>query len=103
MTEWRLKCEAVEKRESERREVDAKKHREEVTFLENHGEEMNFCLVPARKCAAILLSGGFHAGSCPVAPVLKACAGSVPASDFVFYCAAKQLKQQLETLLAPKK
>eukprot|EP00891_Asterochloris_glomerata_P007070 jgi/Astpho2/7070/fgenesh1_pg.00107_%23_89_t len=52
VTEWRLKCEAIEKRESERREVDAKKHREEVTFLENH---------------------------------------------------AKQLKQQLETLLAPKK
>ena len=38
VTEWRLKCEAIEKRESERREVDAKKHREEVTFLENHGE-----------------------------------------------------------------
>ena len=40
VTEWRLKCEAIEKRESERREVDAKKHREEVTFLENHGEAL---------------------------------------------------------------
>ena len=38
MAEWKLKCEAIEKREAERREVDAKKHKEEVAFLENHGE-----------------------------------------------------------------
>lgn len=28
--EWKLKCEAIEKRENERREVEAKKHKEEV-------------------------------------------------------------------------
>lgn len=28
--EWKMKCEAVEKREAERREADAKKHKEEV-------------------------------------------------------------------------
>ena len=38
VAEWKLKCEAIEKREAERREVDAKKHKEEVAFLENHGE-----------------------------------------------------------------
>ena len=75
MTEWRLKCEAIEKRESERREVDAKKHREEVTFLENHGE------------LAVLLLGGFKAGTAALpdrmAPASDACAGSVPAPDNV--------------------
>lgn len=61
VTEWRLKCEAIEKRESERREVDAKKHREEVTFLENHGE----CLPAASmRRAALLSSGSLNAGSC---------------------------------------
>ena len=39
-----------------------------------------------------------------VAPASDACAGLVPGPDIVFLCcAAKQLKQQLETLLAPKK
>ena len=38
VAEWKLKCEAIEKREAERREADAKKHKEEVAFLENHGE-----------------------------------------------------------------
>lgn len=32
-----MKCEAIEKRESERREVDSKKHKEEVQYLENYG------------------------------------------------------------------
>lgn len=36
VAEWKLKCEAIEKREAERREADAKKHKEEVAFLENH-------------------------------------------------------------------
>ena len=38
VAEWKLKCEAIEKREAERREADAKKHKEEVAFLENHGK-----------------------------------------------------------------
>lgn len=33
-----MKCEAIEKRESERREVDGKKHKEEVQYLENYGK-----------------------------------------------------------------
>lgn len=41
VAEWKLKCEAIEKRETERREVDAKKHKEEVAFLENHGKLLN--------------------------------------------------------------
>lgn len=28
--EWKLKCDAIEKRENERREAEAKKHKEEV-------------------------------------------------------------------------
>lgn len=38
VAEWKLKCEAIERREAERREADAKKHKEEVAFLESHGE-----------------------------------------------------------------
>ena len=38
VAEWKLKCEATEKREAERREADAKRHKEEIAFLENHGE-----------------------------------------------------------------
>lgn len=38
VAEWKLKCEAIEKREAERREADAKKHKDEVAFLENHGK-----------------------------------------------------------------
>lgn len=30
VSEWKMKCEAIEKRESERREADGKKHKEEV-------------------------------------------------------------------------
>lgn len=47
VAEWKLKCEAIEKREAERREADAKKHKEEVAFLESHGErsmaDQRFC------------------------------------------------------------
>jgi hypothetical protein len=35
-----MKCEAIEKRENERREADAKKHKEEVTYLENHTKQL---------------------------------------------------------------
>ncbi|KAA6424736.1 MAG: axonemal dynein light intermediate polypeptide 1 [Trebouxia sp. A1-2] len=40
VAEWKLKCEAIEKREAERREADAKKHKEEVAFLENHAKQL---------------------------------------------------------------
>ena len=56
VAEWKLKCEAIEKRESERREAEAKKHKEEVAYLENYGKQLktqleNF-LVPNKKPAA---------------------------------------------------
>ncbi|DBA84638.1 hypothetical protein WJX77_000630 [Trebouxia sp. C0004] len=40
VAEWKLKCEAIEKREAERREADAKKHKEDVAFLENHAKQL---------------------------------------------------------------
>jgi dynein light intermediate chain, axonemal len=53
--EWKLKCEAIEKRESERREADAKKHKEEVTYLENYAkqlkQQLETFLVPNKKPA----------------------------------------------------
>lgn len=53
--EWKLKCEAIEKRETERREVEAKKHKEEVTYLENYAkqlkQQLEAFLVPAKKAA----------------------------------------------------
>lgn len=51
--EWKFKCEAIEKRESERREVDAKKHKDEVAYLENYAKQLKgqleTFLVPAKK------------------------------------------------------
>jgi dynein light intermediate chain len=38
--EWKLKCEAIEKREAERRESEAKKHKEEVAYLENYAKQL---------------------------------------------------------------
>jgi len=38
--EWKLKSEAIEKRENERREAEAKKHKDEVQFLENHAKQL---------------------------------------------------------------
>ncbi len=53
--EWKFKCEAIEKRESERREADAKKHKEEVAYLENYAkqlkQQLETFLVPAKKPA----------------------------------------------------
>ena len=42
--EWKLKCEAIEKRESERREADAKKHKEEVSYLESYAKQLKLQL-----------------------------------------------------------
>lgn len=54
--EWKLKCEAVEKRENERREAEAKKHKEEVQYLENFAkqlkQQLDAFLVPGAKKAA---------------------------------------------------
>lgn len=51
--EWKLKCEAVEKREAERREADAKKHKDDVAYLENYAkqlkQQLDTFLAPNRK------------------------------------------------------
>ena len=54
--EWKLKCEAIEKRENERREAEAKKHKEEVQYLENYAKQLKSqleaFLVPSKKAPA---------------------------------------------------
>ena len=40
VSEWRLRCEATEKREAERREAEAKKHKEEVAYLESYARQL---------------------------------------------------------------
>ncbi len=54
--EWKLKCEAIEKRENERREAEAKKHKEEVQYLENYAkqlkQQLEAFLLPTKKAAA---------------------------------------------------
>lgn len=42
--EWRMKSESIEKREAERREQEAKKHKEEVQYLENYGQSNSYTL-----------------------------------------------------------
>lgn len=50
-----MKCESIEKRETERREAEAKKHKEEVQYLENYAKQLKTQLeafmVPAKKAA----------------------------------------------------
>jgi len=53
VTEWKLKSEAIEKRENEKRESEAKKHKEEVVYFMNHTKQLktqleNF-LAPGKK------------------------------------------------------
>lgn len=54
--EWKLKCEAIEKRENERREAEAKKHKDEVQYLEQYAkqlkQQLEAFLVPNKKTAA---------------------------------------------------
>ena len=54
--EWKLKSEAIVKRENERREAEAKKHKEEVQYLENFAQQLKqqleAFLVPGKKPAA---------------------------------------------------
>jgi hypothetical protein len=40
LQEWKLKCEAIERRESERREAESKKHKEEVAYLETYAKQL---------------------------------------------------------------
>lgn len=53
--ENKLKCEAIEKRETERRDAEAKKHKEEVAYLNNHAnqlkQQLEAFLVPSKKAA----------------------------------------------------
>jgi dynein light intermediate chain len=59
--EWKLKCEAIEKREAERRDAEAKKHKEEVAYLDNYARQLKGQLeafvTPAKKGAAGALGG----------------------------------------------
>jgi dynein light intermediate chain len=54
--EWKLKCDAIEKRETERREAEAKKHKEDVQYLENYAkqlkQQLEQFLVPNKKAPA---------------------------------------------------
>jgi dynein light intermediate chain, axonemal len=51
--EWKLKCDAIEKRENERRDAESKKHKEEVQYLESYAkqlkQQLETFLVPAKK------------------------------------------------------
>lgn len=65
--EWKLKCEAIEKRENERREADAKKHKEEVQYLETYAkqlkQQLEQFLVPSKKAPAATGGGAQPAAS----------------------------------------
>ena len=53
VAEWKAKCEAIEKRESERRAIEEKKHSEEVQYLKDHNKklknQLNSFLAPGSK------------------------------------------------------
>ena len=53
VAEWKAKCEAIEKRESERRTVEEKKHAEELAFLNRANkqlkQQLDSFLAPAKK------------------------------------------------------
>jgi len=61
VAEWKLKSEATEKREGERREAEAKKHKEEVAYLESYARQLKGQLEaitsPATKKAAPAAAG----------------------------------------------
>ena len=48
MNEQKAKCEAVEKRESERRQVEEKKHNEEIQFLKRTNQQLKVTVAPAQ-------------------------------------------------------
>lgn len=55
VSEWKLKCEQIEKRDTERREADAKKHKEEIAYFEQYAKQLkgqlDAFLVPTKKAA----------------------------------------------------
>lgn len=55
MNEQKAKCEATEKRESERRQVEEKKHNEEIQFLKRTNQQLK---VKERICGFLLWSSG---------------------------------------------
>ena len=48
VNEQKAKCEAVEKRESERRQVEEKKHNEEIQFLKRTNQQLKVIAAPAQ-------------------------------------------------------
>lgn len=48
VNEQKAKCEAVEKRESERRQVEEKKHNEEIQFLKRTNQQLKVIVAPAQ-------------------------------------------------------
>ena len=40
LAEWKMKCEAIEKREGERRAAEEKKHSEEVAYLKKYTDQL---------------------------------------------------------------
>lgn len=50
MNEQKAKCEATEKRESERRQVEEKKHNEEIQFLKRTNQQLK---VKERICGVV--------------------------------------------------
>jgi dynein light intermediate chain len=40
VAEWKLKCEATERCETERREAETKRHKEEVAYLESYARQL---------------------------------------------------------------
>lgn len=43
MNELKAKCDAIEKREAERRAVEEKKHAEEIQFLKRTNQQLKVC------------------------------------------------------------
>lgn len=48
MNEQKAKCEATEKRESERRQVEEKKHNEEIQFLKRTNQQLKVIFTQAQ-------------------------------------------------------
>ena len=45
MLELKTKCEAIEKRESERRAMEERKHAEEIAFLKKTNVQLKVCII----------------------------------------------------------
>ena len=43
MNELKAKCDAIEKREAERRAIEEKKHAEEIQFLKRTNQQLKVC------------------------------------------------------------